>query len=72
MHIGYTGATFDPVDEVKVRGFNAEFFLQTVDQMIEEIHQVPPAAGGDRVLVPGEPEQQREERYLEDGLLHVH
>ncbi|GMA64398.1 hypothetical protein GCM10025859_48380 [Alicyclobacillus fastidiosus] len=45
MHIGYTGATFDPVDEVKVRGFNAEFFLQTVDQMIEEIHQVPPAAG---------------------------
>ncbi|MFB5191948.1 ureidoglycolate dehydrogenase [Alicyclobacillus fastidiosus] len=45
-----------------------ESFLQAMDQMIEEIHQVPPARGVDRVLVPGEPEQQNEERYGARGV----
>jgi ureidoglycolate dehydrogenase (NAD+) len=43
-------------------------FLEAMDQMIDEIHQVQPAKGFERVMVPGEPEQLKEERYLKEGI----
>jgi ureidoglycolate dehydrogenase (NAD+) len=43
-------------------------FFEALDQMIDEIHQVKPAEGFERVMVPGEPEQLKEERYLREGI----
>lgn len=43
-------------------------FLENMDSMINEIHETQPAAGFDRVMVPGEPEQLREEERLEKGI----
>ncbi|MBD1382547.1 ureidoglycolate dehydrogenase [Metabacillus arenae] len=43
-------------------------FLQSMDQMIDEIHEVEPAKGFKRVLVPGEPEQLKEEIGLKEGV----
>ncbi|MGF2614619.1 ureidoglycolate dehydrogenase [Rossellomorea vietnamensis] len=47
---------------------NKEEFLSGMDDMIDEIHQVKPAEGFDRVLVPGEPEQLNEEKNLREGV----
>jgi ureidoglycolate dehydrogenase (NAD+) len=47
---------------------NNEDFLAGMDRMIDEIHQVKPAEGFDNVLVPGEPEQLKEEKYLQEGI----
>lgn len=43
-------------------------FLQKVDQMIDEIHDAPPADGFERVMVPGEPEQERYVNRLANGV----
>lgn len=43
-------------------------FLDNMDQMMDELRQVDPAQGFERVLVPGEIEQQNEERNLEQGI----
>ncbi|GMA58746.1 putative oxidoreductase YjmC [Alicyclobacillus sacchari] len=43
-------------------------FVEAVDQMIEELHQEPAAAGFAEVLVPGEPEQRKEALYREQGV----
>ncbi|WP_206918536.1 ureidoglycolate dehydrogenase [Alicyclobacillus suci] len=43
-------------------------FLEDIDQMIAEIHEHPVAPGFDRVLVQGEPEQIKEDRYLKSGI----
>jgi ureidoglycolate dehydrogenase (NAD+) len=43
-------------------------FLENVDRMIDELHAVKPAEGFDRVMVPGEPEQLREEARLKEGV----
>lgn len=45
-----------------------QVFLENMDSMISEIHETQPAAGFDRVIVPGEPEQLREEERLEKGI----
>ncbi|UCZ53861.1 ureidoglycolate dehydrogenase [Bacillus shivajii] len=47
---------------------NIEDFLDSMDQMIDEIHEVEPAEGFDKVLVPGEPEQLKEEKALNEGV----
>lgn len=47
---------------------NLDDFLSGVDQMIDEIHEVRPAEGFEKVLVPGEPEQLKEELALKDGV----
>ncbi|MEG9295283.1 ureidoglycolate dehydrogenase [Mangrovibacillus sp. Mu-81] len=47
---------------------NKEDFLTRMDGMINEIHQVKPADGFDQVFVPGEPEQLKEEKHLQDGV----
>jgi ureidoglycolate dehydrogenase (NAD+) len=47
---------------------NEEDFLNGMDGMIEEIHQVKPAEGFKQVFVPGEPEQLMEEKHLEEGV----
>ena len=47
---------------------NVDSFLHAIDQMIDEIHEVSPAEGFDKVLVPGEPEQLKEQRYLKNGI----
>jgi len=39
-----------------------------VDQVREELHAVPPAAGFDQVLMPGEPEQQTAARRSQEGI----
>ncbi|WP_392454581.1 ureidoglycolate dehydrogenase [Chryseomicrobium aureum] len=43
-------------------------FLDSMDQMMDELRQVEPAAGFSQVLVPGEIEQQNEERSLQEGI----
>lgn len=45
-----------------------EEFLVNMDRMIDEIHQVEPANGFDKVLVPGEPETLKEEIRLKEGI----
>jgi ureidoglycolate dehydrogenase (NAD+) len=43
-------------------------FLDKIDQMIDEIHAIPPASGFERVMVPGEPEQLREVHHSQYGI----
>ncbi|KAA0957372.1 ureidoglycolate dehydrogenase [Planococcus kocurii] len=45
-----------------------ENFLEQVDKMIAEIREVPAAEGFGRVLIPGEIEQDNEERNRENGI----
>jgi ureidoglycolate dehydrogenase (NAD+) len=47
---------------------NTDLFLEQIDQMIDEIHELPPAPGFDKVMVPGEPEQLQEKRRNENGI----
>ena len=43
-------------------------FLDRVTQMVEEIHQVPPAEGFEKVLAPGEPEYLKELDRKKNGI----
>lgn len=43
-------------------------FLENMDRMIDEIHQSKPSQGFDHVMVPGEPEQLREDERLVNGV----
>lgn len=43
-------------------------FLDKVTQMVEELHQIPPAEGFDRVLAPGEPEYLKERERKRGGI----
>lgn len=47
---------------------DTDIFLEQMDQMIEELKQVEPAPGFDRVYVPGEIEQINEEKNLKHGI----
>lgn len=47
---------------------NSENFLQNMDQMMDELHNVPPADGVSQVLVPGEIEQNNEVYNLKHGI----
>jgi ureidoglycolate dehydrogenase (NAD+) len=48
---------------------DAEVFLEQMDKMLEELQDVPPAPGFNRVYVPGEIEQIHEARNLEEGII---
>ena len=43
-------------------------FLSNMDQMIDELHAVPPAAGFSQVMVPGEPECRKEAERQHTGI----
>ncbi|MRG84962.1 ureidoglycolate dehydrogenase [Salinibacillus xinjiangensis] len=43
-------------------------FMQNIDKMIDELHEVKPAEGFQSVMVPGEPEQLKEETRQEEGI----
>ncbi|QOY38204.1 ureidoglycolate dehydrogenase [Anaerobacillus isosaccharinicus] len=43
-------------------------FLENMDRMIDEIHELEPAKGFRNVMVPGEPEQLKEEMALKTGV----
>ncbi|AXN37053.1 ureidoglycolate dehydrogenase [Peribacillus butanolivorans] len=47
---------------------DSDLFLEQMDRMVEELQQVQPAPGFDRVYVPGEIEQLHEERNLVQGI----
>lgn len=47
---------------------DTEIFLEQMDKMIQEIREVPAAEGFSRVLVPGEIEQENEERNRKQGV----
>lgn len=47
---------------------DTDIFLEQMDQMIEELKQVEPAPGFNRVYVPGEIEQINEEKNLKHGI----
>ncbi|MFJ7682462.1 ureidoglycolate dehydrogenase [Peribacillus butanolivorans] len=47
---------------------DSDLFLEQMDRMIEELQQVQPSPGFDRVYVPGEIEQLHEERNLVQGI----
>lgn len=46
----------------------AEEYYSGIDQMIEEIAEIKPAEGVERVLVPGEPERLKAEKSSKDGI----
>lgn len=43
-------------------------FLESMDQMIDELHNASPAEGFDKVLIPGEIEQLNEEKNRKEGV----
>jgi ureidoglycolate dehydrogenase (NAD+) len=43
-------------------------FLESMDHMVEELRAAPPADGFSKVMVPGEPEQLKEETRLKEGI----
>ncbi|GAA0486302.1 ureidoglycolate dehydrogenase [Salinibacillus aidingensis] len=43
-------------------------FMQNIDKMIDELHEVKPAEGFKSVMVPGEPEQLNEEMRQVEGI----
>ncbi|MGP4059540.1 ureidoglycolate dehydrogenase [Halobacillus sp. H74] len=45
-----------------------EVFLENIDKMIDELHAVKPAEGFPSVMVPGEPEQLKEEARRQEGI----
>ncbi|KMJ55469.1 ureidoglycolate dehydrogenase [Bacillus sp. LL01] len=47
---------------------NIDDFLDSMDEMIDQIHEVEPAEGFNKVLVPGEPEQLKEEVAQSEGV----
>jgi ureidoglycolate dehydrogenase (NAD+) len=47
---------------------DVDTFLEQMDRMLDELKQVPPAPGFDRVYVPGEIEQMHEEKNKEQGI----
>lgn len=47
---------------------NVEQFLENMDKMIDELHEVPPAPGVSQVLVPGELEQRHYDYNLKNGI----
>lgn len=47
---------------------NESIFLENMDQMVQQIHEVKPAPGFEKVLVPGEPEQMKKKSRLETGI----
>jgi ureidoglycolate dehydrogenase (NAD+) len=50
------------------RFLEKQVFLQQVDQLIEEMHQLKPAEGFSSVMVPGEPETMNERIRLIEGI----
>lgn len=62
-HLSHVIVTVDPglfIDK--------EEFLSNIDKMIDELHAVKPAEGFSSVMVPGEPEQIKEETRKEEGI----
>lgn len=47
---------------------STDVYMNQVDSMIDEIHNVPSADGFDSVMVPGEPEQILEEKNIKYGV----
>ena len=47
---------------------DADAFLENMDQMMDEVRQIPPSPGFSQVFVPGQIEQMNEERNLEKGI----
>ena len=45
-----------------------EEYYKAIDQLIDELHAVPPAAGYKKVMVPGDPEHEMEEKRLTEGV----
>ncbi|MFD2922206.1 ureidoglycolate dehydrogenase [Halobacillus naozhouensis] len=43
-------------------------FLKNIDRMIDELHDIKPAEGFSSVMVPGEPEQRKEEARKKEGI----
>ncbi len=61
--LGHFFMVIDPAKFTLIEGF-----LDNMDRMIKEIHELQPARGFERVLVPGEPEFLQEERRLVEGI----
>jgi ureidoglycolate dehydrogenase (NAD+) len=75
----HIGKMYDDLDKMRKLGHyfcvinpafftDSDVFLEQMDRMMEELQQVPPAPGFDRVYVPGEIEQLHEESNLEQGI----
>ncbi|UOQ94710.1 ureidoglycolate dehydrogenase [Halobacillus shinanisalinarum] len=47
---------------------NKDEFLENIDKVIDELHDVKPAEGFSSVMVPGEPEQLKEESRTKEGI----
>lgn len=47
---------------------DADQFLESMDQMMDELHSSRPAEGNEKVLIPGEIEQIKEEVNRKDGI----
>lgn len=60
------GAAFLAIDPECLGG--RDNFVQKVEALIEEIHAAPRADGVERLMVPGEPEWERHDRAMKDGI----
>jgi LDH2 family malate/lactate/ureidoglycolate dehydrogenase len=60
------GAAFIAID-VKAM-MSGDKFKQRVDQMIQELHELPKAKGSERIFLPGEMEWERREKAFVDGI----
>jgi ureidoglycolate dehydrogenase (NAD+) len=63
---GRLGHFFAAIDPERFCGL--ESFLENIENMIRELHQVNPIAGVDAVLVPGEPENRTYEERVRSGI----
>ncbi len=61
--LGITFIVLDP----KFFG-SMDYFLDSVDQIYKEIHDLQPAPGFSKVLLPGEPEQFKSDDRVENGI----
>ncbi|WP_261131665.1 ureidoglycolate dehydrogenase [Bacillus sp. Marseille-Q3570] len=62
-HLAHVIITIDPGLFI-----GKEQFLSNIDQMVNELHEVKPADGFSTVMVPGEPEQLKEEVRSREGI----
>jgi len=46
---------------------NGDAYYDTIDQMVDEMHALKPAVGVEKVLIPGEIEQNNEDKAKKEG-----
>jgi LDH2 family malate/lactate/ureidoglycolate dehydrogenase len=64
QHVSHLFITLDPD-----AWLGRDEFLEGVEEFVQRVRALPPAEGFDRVLLPGDIEQETFERALQDGVV---